>query len=233
MLDEKGSVIQRFSSESGGQRTETGQAMRAPTTVTSGTARLAKSAGMHRFRWDMAHPGPWSESGDGGGGPLAVPGTYRVRLTANDTSLTQPLRLRIDPRIAEDGVTVADLEAQLELNLQIRDAISEARKAAAELLAAQKNVEKALEAGEITDADAQDVRERLGNFRAALVASEEGSYPQPMLIGQLEYLYRMTTRADQKLGQDAFDRFKELRGQLDRFLQKLEQTGTDVLREAG
>ena len=223
ILDGKGDVIQRFSSEEGGRTSETTQAMRAPEVVTSGTARLSKEAGMHRFHWDLTYPGSWSEDGDGGDGPLAAPGTYQVRLIVGDTSLAQPLRLRIDPRVAEDGVTVANLEEQLELNLQIRDALSEARKAAAEMAAAEKEAEKALEKGEITDAEAQDVRARMAELKPTLVTSEAGSYPQPMLIDQLRYLYGMTTRADQKLGRDAFERFEELRGELDRFLQKVEQ----------
>ena len=230
ILDGKGDVIQRFSSEEGGRTSEATQRMRAPEVVTSGTVRLPKEAGMHRFRWDLAYPGPWTEGGDGGGGPLAAPGTYRVRLSVGDTSLVQSLRLRIDPRVAEDGVTVADLKAQLDLNLQIRDAISEARKASAKMQTAEKETEKALEKGEITDAEAQDVRERVGDLKTTLVTSEAGSYPQPMLIDQFEYLYGMTTRADQKLGRDAFERFEELRGQLDQFLRKMEQapTVTDV-----
>ena len=230
VLDGQGDVLQRFSSEEGGQTSEATQAMRGPGTVTSGTVRLPKEAGMHRFRWDLTYPGPWSEDEEGGDGPLAAPGTYQVRLSVGDTSLVQPLRLRIDPRVAEDGVTVADLKAQLDLNLQIRDAISEARKAAAEMGKAEKEAEKALETGEITDAEAQDVRERMGELKKTLVTSEAGSYPQPMLIDQLEYLYGMTTRADQKLGQDAFSRFEELRGELDQFLRKMSdaQQETDV-----
>ncbi|MGI9175012.1 MAG: hypothetical protein ACR2GR_06810, partial [Rhodothermales bacterium] len=81
-----------------------------------------------------------------------------------------------------------------------------------------------------TDAEAQTVREHMGELKKTLVTSEKGSYPQPMLIDQLEYLYGMTTRADQQLGQDAFNRFEELRGQLDDFLQQLNRASktTDV-----
>lgn len=53
---------------------------------------------------------------------------------------------------------------------------------------------------------------------------ETGSYPPPMLIDQIEYLYFMTTEADQQLGQDAFERYEELRGQLDTLLERWSQT---------
>ena len=230
VLDSQGDVVQRFSSEEGGRTSEPTQAMRAPTTATTGTPRLSKEAGMHRFRWDLAYPGPLMPDGDrDDNGPLAVPGTYRVRLTVGDSSQTRPLRLRIDPRVAKDGVTVADLKKQLRLNLQIRDAISEAAQAAQAMEKMKADLERALETGAMTDADVQAVRSALGELEAALVTSEEGSYPQPMLFDQLRYLYGMTTQADQRLGQDAFERFEALRGQLDRFLRKLEEARQDTL----
>ena len=43
---------------------------------------------------------------------------------------------------------------------------------------------------------------------------------QPMLIDQFKYLYRMVTEADQVLGKDAYDRFKELSLQLEKITQK-------------
>ena len=229
ILDGQGNVVQRFSSEEGGRTSEATQAMRSPTVVTTGTARLPKEAGMHRFRWDLTHPGPWSEDGDRDGGPLAVPDTYRVRLTVGEKTQTRPLRLRIDPRVAKDGVTVADLKEQLRLNLQIRDAISEAAQAAEAMEKMKGDLERALEKGQMTDADVQAARKALGELETELVTSEKGSYPPPMLLDQLRYLYGMTTQADQQLGQDAFERFEELRGQLDRFLGKLEQTKQDAL----
>ena len=230
ILDSQGNVVQRFSSEVGGRTSEPVQAMRAPTTATTGTPRLSKEAGMHRFRWDLAYPGPLMPDGDrDDNGPLAVPGAYRVRLTVGDSVQTRPLRLRIDPRVAKDGVTVADLKKQLRLNLQIRDAISEAAQAAQAMEDMKADLERALEKGQMTDTDVQTARSALSELEAELVTSEKGSYPQPMLLDQLRYLYGMTTRADQRLGQDAFERFKELRGQLDRFLGKLEQTKQETL----
>ena len=41
-----------------------------------------------------------------------------------------------------------------------------------------------------------------------------------MLIDQLGYLYGMLTRADQKVGRDGFERYAELRKQLDGVLQQ-------------
>ena len=45
--------------------------------------RLDKTAGMHRFTWDLRYPGPWQSNArpEGPNGPMAVPGKYAVRLT--------------------------------------------------------------------------------------------------------------------------------------------------------
>ena len=39
---------------------------------------------------------------------------------------------------------------------------------------------------------------------------------QPMLIDQYRYLYNMVNQADQVLGKDAYDRYKELNLELER-----------------
>ena len=43
---------------------------------------------------------------------------------------------------------------------------------------------------------------------------------QPMLIDQFKYLYSMVTEADQVLGKDAYDRYKELSLQLEKITQE-------------
>ena len=170
--------------------------------ASAGTPRLDAEPGMHRFVWDMSHPGAWNSDSRrlGRGGPTVVPGTYTVRLSSGAWSESQPLEVRIDPRAAEDGVTQADLEAQLALNIQIRDLMTRAAMAAA-------RVERALENGD----DGAAVRD----LRAELITSREGSYQQPMLLDQISYLYGMTNGADQRPGDQVYRRYEELRRQLD------------------
>jgi photosystem II stability/assembly factor-like uncharacterized protein len=78
---------------------------------------LKTSAGMHRFWWDMHFdpiPGAGGGGRGGGGGangavphrtypgvnsPWVAPGTYTVRLTANGQTLTQPIIIKMDPRV--------------------------------------------------------------------------------------------------------------------------------------
>jgi len=69
---------------------------------------------MHRFVWDLRYEAPAPARGFGGfrrsGGPWVVPGEYTVRLTADGKTFTQPLLVKLDPRV---HVSQADLEAQL------------------------------------------------------------------------------------------------------------------------
>jgi len=185
---------------------------------------LEAEAGMNRFIWNLRHPGAWEDDGRSSYGPLATPGNYQVRLSVGDWSMSRSLRVNIDPRVGADGVTIADLEEQLQLNLRIRDAISAARRVAHDMESYREQLQTAMESDERSADEVRPLISEIDRLHAQLVTSEEGSYPPPMLIDQLEYLYGMTTRADQPPGQDAFDRFEALRGELDGILQDWRST---------
>lgn len=90
-------------------------------------------AGSHRFRWNLRYPGYTDFEGRifwaaGNTGPMAVPGTYSVRLTVDGTAVaTQEFVVKIDPRL--DNVTQADLQARFDLATQIRDRVTDANEA--------------------------------------------------------------------------------------------------------
>ena len=67
--------------------------------------------GVHRFVWDL-HYGAAGRSRRRGGGPLAAPGRYLVRMTVNGKTSTQPLIVERDPL---SPASDADLRAQYEL----------------------------------------------------------------------------------------------------------------------
>jgi photosystem II stability/assembly factor-like uncharacterized protein len=75
---------------------------------------LSAEAGMHRFVWDLryAFAGARRRSRRGGGGPLAVPGRYTVKLTAAGKTVSAPLVVKMDPRVK---TSAADLERQFHL----------------------------------------------------------------------------------------------------------------------
>jgi photosystem II stability/assembly factor-like uncharacterized protein len=69
---------------------------------------LAKTAGTHRWIWDLRPTPPPRPAGGGGGGgggfggrggaPLVLPGTYTVTLSVNGKNYSQPLVVKMDPR---------------------------------------------------------------------------------------------------------------------------------------
>jgi photosystem II stability/assembly factor-like uncharacterized protein len=146
----------------------------------AGMASLPVRPGHNRFVWDLRH---------GDDGPLVPPGSYQVRLTAGGWSDTKPLRVRIDPRVAADGVTQADLVEQTAFLLKLRDAIRDARVLSEKLRDTRR-----------------DLYDRL--------VTASGPYPRPMLIDQLSNIQRMVGQADQKVGKDAYERFSDLTKEL-------------------
>jgi hypothetical protein len=71
-------------------------------------------------------------------GPIVVPGKYTVKLTVDGETLTQPIEILKDPRIA---TSVADLDLSVKLQLRLRDDIS----AAADMVNAIEVMRKQLE----------------------------------------------------------------------------------------
>jgi photosystem II stability/assembly factor-like uncharacterized protein len=95
--------------------------------------RVPVRAGTNRFQWDMrsqpatTFPGliMWAASING---PRVLPGNYQVRLTVDERSpQTQTFAIRTDPRLPH--VTLADLQAQHELAMQVRNRLSQANEA--------------------------------------------------------------------------------------------------------
>jgi hypothetical protein len=164
--------------------------------------------GMHRFNWDLRHQVP-----EGAGrGPIVLPGAYTARLTVADEVQERRLDVRIDRRVWAEGVTQEDLEAQFELNMQVTATLVEARRVADEVEALQRELEETVEGGEAAEG-LSALRAELAELRATLV-DDEGSYPQPMLISQLDYLSEMISDADQLPGRDAYERLEQLQSEL-------------------
>ena len=185
--------------------------MRAFRLEVVGTPKLPKSAGMHRFLWDLRYAGPWHEETDHSGrdGPLVAPGIYHARVTTQDWSEEVSFEVKMDPRVVREGqVSEEDVRVQVELALKVRDALSDARLAAADL---EKAIEEASE----------DEKEALGAIKDELVTAGR-RYTQPMLIDQLSYLYGNLQRADQSPGRDAVSRWEKLNEELQAELGKLE-----------
>jgi len=117
--------------------------------------RLATTAGMHRFLWDL-HYQPLRIAGGRGGLPIAAvphdtppaptspwvaPGRYTVKLTVDGKSYTQPLTVKMDPRVTTPAL---GLSQQFTLSKQLYDGILAAQKAQQEIADARERSAKAL-----------------------------------------------------------------------------------------
>ena len=189
-----------------------------------GSRRISKQNGMHRFVWDMRHAGPWAAEKNraGRGGPMVSPGNYRVKLTVGGWSHTETFKVLIDPRVVTDGVTQADLVEQESISLRIRDLLNRARMVEARIAEVREQLKEKIEKSDRGADQAHVVDEQLSRIQSRLVTAE-GRYPRPMLVDQISYLYRMLDRADQKPGQDAYERLEELEGMLAEYIAGLQQ----------
>jgi hypothetical protein len=156
---------------------------------------------MNRFVWDLRYAGGPATAGDGegggfgGGGPIVPPGSYKARLAVGGVTKTETIVVKIDPRVAKDGVTVADLAEQTKLGLKVRDQLADARQLAT-------RVRQGLQQKRGDQAKLQSVLDRL--------VTKTGPYEDQMFIDQMSNVGREIGQADQKLGASAFERFNQL-----------------------
>jgi hypothetical protein len=155
--------------------------------------RVTKDGGMNRVAWDVRHSS----------GLVMPPGNYQARLKAGDVTETQPFTVRIDPRIAAEGVTAADLKEQFDHNVRMRELSSDV----AQLLARVR-------AG-VNNADAAKASAARAIYEKIVSTPEGVRYNKPGLQSHVQYLANMTTGVDQKIGRDAIERYQVLKKELD------------------
>ncbi len=115
---------------------------------------LRVAAGMSRFVWNLRYPDASRFEGmifwaGGTQGPIAVPGTYKIRLRAGEWSETRSFELKQDPRTQ---ATQADLQSQFDLLLRIRNRVTEANDAVKRIRAVKQLLDGVTErAKKLTD----------------------------------------------------------------------------------
>lgn len=151
---------------------------------------VTTDVGFNRMVWDVRDED----------GISVPPGRYQARLTVAGSSQTQSFNVLIDPRVADGGVTVVDLVDLYEHNKRMDAMVNEVQALVA-------RVEEAMDTGDA-------MRRRLEPVAAKLITPEI-RYSKPGLEDHITYLRGMTNRTDQKVGQDALERYEVLRDQLD------------------
>jgi hypothetical protein len=188
-------------------------------------------AGGNRYSWDLRYPGAtafeglifWGAPTDQG--PLAVPGQYQVRLTANGATETRPLTIERDPR--EINITQADLEEQFKLASEVRDKTSEANDMVIRIRDLKKQIADRLKAAPALNAPAERLTTRLSAVEEDTYQVRNRSGQDPLnfpikINNQIAALFRVVETGDAKPTDQSYVVFKELSAQLDAIKQRLD-----------
>jgi photosystem II stability/assembly factor-like uncharacterized protein len=229
ILDAKGTVIRTYSGppEARAQsETPDDEGFRQP------PARVGLDAGLNRFTWNLRYPGAvtfpgmvlWSANVNEG--PLAAPGEYKVRVTANGATQTQSFRITEDPRVT---VSQADLQASFDLSKQVLDRVGQANQAVIDVRKLRDQINDRLK-----KSDAAEVHSAGDALKAKLTEVEEAVYQVRNRSGQdpLNFPIKLNNKIGHLLeviegAQDAkptdqtYAAFKELSAELEVQLMKL------------
>jgi hypothetical protein len=151
-------------------------------------------AGLNRWTWNVQH-----QNGLG-----APPGDYRVTVAVDGQERTVALRVLIDPRLAEEGLTAADLEEQFTHNTRMQSMVAEVRALTQRLTAERQRL-----------GDSQPTKRAEIDAVLAKIQTAPVRYGKPGIQQHISYLAGMTTRVDMKVGRDVLARATVLRTELD------------------
>lgn len=186
--------------------------------------RLPAKAGMHRAVWNLRYelpelvPNAIYDMGRPAG-PLAVPGSYQVKLTVAGKSYTAPLDVKLDPRVS---TAQADLEKQFDLGLQVRNLLGQAHGSVLEI----RNLRAQLDAlrkrladhsrGAAILAAAEAIDKKMAAVEAELIEVKARSsqdmcnYPTK-LNGKIAWLSDVVDSADRLPTRQAYEYTEEMR----------------------
>jgi len=240
MLDSTGKVLKKLSSKEDKDRAETAGGSDeegfgpppAPRTIPA-------KAGLNRFPWDLRVEDASRFKGMilWGGltrGPVLAPGAYQVRLTAGGKSLTQPLEVRKDPRLATSD---DDYRKQYDLLLKIRDKVTETHDAITRIRETRDQVKGVAERakGNKAIADAADALDKkLTGVEEALYQTKNQSSQDPLnfpirLNNKLAALAGVVGGGAAAPTDQSYVVYEDLTGKIDAQLARLRQViDTDV-----
>ncbi|MEM1246045.1 MAG: glycosyl hydrolase [Acidobacteriota bacterium] len=159
-------------------------------------------SGLNSIEWNLQQPGPRIVDGaimslSYTGGMPVVPGDYRVVLKNGEETREATLVVAVDPRL-EEGVSIADLEAQQALMIQVRDRLSEVHDVIAAIRSARAQLGDVSGLADSEDPELEEVRTTmiadLDEVEETLIQTrnEVGQDPinfPPKIDNQFAYLY--------------------------------------------
>lgn len=147
--------------------------------------RFTAEKGLNQFVWNMRYPDAESFPGlvmwaGSVRGPRAVPGTYKARFTLGETVQETDFEIEADPR---SSATQADLEAQFDFLIEVRDKLSETHKAILRIRDVRAQVD--------------NLTKRLAGDDSAKNLIEQGKALNKMMTEVEEALYQTKNRSGQ------------------------------------
>jgi hypothetical protein len=194
------------------------------------------AAGLHRLTWDLRYPGATDFPGmvmwaAGTRGPLAPPGAYSVRVSADGQTATETFAVKREPRLLKD-VSDQDLREQFDLAMNIRNKTSLANEAV--LLIRGIRAQAVDRKGKADAAKAAAVVKALDDLDQALSAIENEIYQVKLqssqdplnfpikLNNKIAALQGVVESADVRPTEQAYSVFRTLTSSLDEHLAKLD-----------
>jgi photosystem II stability/assembly factor-like uncharacterized protein len=141
IFDNQQRLVRRYSSKDEPEKVNENQ-LPYPTYWLRPTRILQTKAGMQRWVWNLRYPPPegfprtfpisaiYRDTPSQPEGPLASPGEYTVKLTAGGKQFTQPLTLKMDPRVTTPPAGIAKIH---EISMRCYEGITKTRAAQAEI----------------------------------------------------------------------------------------------------
>ena len=229
ILDASGKIVRAFSSTDKPEATteELGKELNVPLYWIRPPQILSDAAGQHRFVWDLRTPPPASlrheypisaivhDTPRLPVGPAVMPGVYTVKLEVAGQTFSQPLEIKMDPRIT---APVDQLDQQFRLASRICDAMNSTFASLAQVRAVRsqlRDLAHQAPKGEIADA-IRALEEKVAPFEEAAAGSGPAAHQQTFaqLNSQFAQLLAVVDGADAAPTQTAQDTIGDLQRSL-------------------
>jgi photosystem II stability/assembly factor-like uncharacterized protein len=194
-----------------------------------------RDLGINRIVWDLRHEAAKQRSPEEARrerrfrptGPQVIPGEYTAKLIVGDKTQSKRLQVTLDPALE---VTEAEIKAQFDASMQLRDMVSSLNIALHALDGIElqiKNLNKTIkQEGSTIPQDVHDSLKEMTNnvsdLQKMMFREREASiYLAPRLLDKVSSLYGTIERGNAAPTQHQMDYLKKLQGELKEAVQKV------------
>ncbi|MDB4012617.1 glycosyl hydrolase, partial [Cyclobacteriaceae bacterium] len=203
-------------------------------------SKLNAKPGLNQFSWDMRYQGAktfpgmilWSAATSG---PKAIPGNYQVELIINNEVMQREFEITADPR---KSASQADLKAQFDFLIKVRDKLSAANQGVIDIRAIEPQIS---DLSAKIDTQHEDIKKLISKITTDLKRIEENLYQTQNESGQdpLNFPIRLNNKVghlgsimgvgDNKPTDQALRFYDEVGAEIDAELAQLEKIKTEDL----